>query len=217
MRTESLRSEEFDTHIREGSLRLALVGMSNAGKSYRSKILRNELGFEWYNVDDEIRKALGLESVDDLSGWLGYPTGAEYPLREKQYLELENRFTKTAAMSKMGKNLVFDTTGSVVHLPRETLELLEEQALIIHLDVEDDSLDELMERFFANPKPVAWNGFFSIRPGEEEHDALRRSYPILLQERLKRYRALAHMSLPASQMRGKNAEETLSAIRAKLS
>jgi hypothetical protein len=86
----------------------------------------------------------------------------------------------------------------------------------VHLDVGDNSLDVLMERFFANPKPVAWSGHFTIRRGESRDEALRRCYPLLLQTRLKKYRELAHMSIPAETLRETNAEETLRHIRDKL-
>jgi shikimate kinase len=216
MDPERLRPEEFDAHIASGTLRLAYVGMSNAGKSYRAKVLRNEMDFIWYNVDDEIRKALGLESVDDLSSWLGYPSSANYKEREARYLELENMYTKSAAMRFLGKNLVFDTTGSVIHLPQMTLNILRENCLIVHLDVGEDSLSKLIEGFFSNPKPVAWSGYFTMQPDETEEHALRRSYPVLLLERLKKYRELAHINVNSESLRNTPGAETLSIIRSKL-
>ena len=215
MDSEQLSPEEFDAHIQNGTFRLAFVGMSNAGKSYRSKVLHKELGFLWYHVDEEIAKALG-KNTDGLAAWMGYPTSEGYSEREREYMDLENKFTLSVSMQTNGKNLVFDTTGSVVHLPRATLLSLRENCLVVHVDVGEASLDAMVEKFFANPKPVAWGGHLTIRTGENEEEALRRSYPVLLQGRLKAYRALAHVNVPALELREQSADETLRIIRDKL-
>lgn len=213
MKSERLKPEEFDAHVKNGSCRLALIGMSNGGKSYRSKMLHNELGFLWYHVDEEIQKALGLASIDAIAGWIGYPTSPGYDEREQTYLELENTFTKSASMQTNGKNLVFDTTGSVAQLKQGTLDALRENTLIVHLDIGEDSLERMMERFFTEPKPVAWGEFFSMQPGESDKAALKRCYPILVKERLARYRALAHINVPAKDVYDRSGEETLGVIR----
>ncbi len=211
-----LTPEEFDAHVAADTFRLSFVGMSNCGKSYRSRVLASEDDFHWYQVDSDIQSALGFKDQEEMPSWLGYPSDKDYSERERQYLELEDTFTGQAAMSAHGKNLVFDTTGSVVHLAPETLRTLREHTLIVHLDVGNDSMEELLVRFFKNPKPVAWSGFFSISPDESAEEAIRRSYPVLLAERLKRYRAIAHLNINASEMRDKTGAETLALIRRKL-
>ena len=216
MQSERLKPEEFDAHIADGTFRLAFIGMSNAGKSYRSKVLKKEKDFLWYQVDEEIQKALGFKDMKEISHWLGYPGSGEYAERERKYLELENEFTKQASMQTRGKNLVFDTTGSVAHLTPETLHILRENCLTVHLDVGEDTLLRLIEKFFAEPKPVAWSGYFTKEEGESEASALRRSYPTLLKERLKHYRELAHVTVPAREVYNKSAEETLTIIRSRL-
>jgi shikimate kinase len=216
MDLEQLKREEFDAHCAKGTLRLAFIGMSNAGKSYRSKILKKEKDFLWYHVDEEIQKALGLVDMKEISKWLGYPTAPTYPEREEKYLELENHFTAQAGMQTHGQNLVFDTTGSVAHLREETLKVLRENCLMVHLDVGEDSLLHMIEKFFKEPKPVAWCGYFSQQEGESEEAALRRCYPTLLSERLRHYRELAHLTIPASEVYNKTGEETLSIICSRL-
>ena len=42
MDLEPLTQKEFDAHIADNSLRVAFVGMSNVGKSFRSKVLRDQ-------------------------------------------------------------------------------------------------------------------------------------------------------------------------------
>jgi shikimate kinase len=213
MKNASLTKEEFATHIKNGTCRLALVGMSNGGKSYRSRVLSETSNFFWYQVDDEIQKRLGFTDIQEISRWFGYPSSPGYAEREMKYLELENEFTRNAALGTHGKNLVFDTTGSVAHLNKKTLEILQENTLVVHLDVGEDSLPILIERFFKEPKPVAWGEFFSMSPGESEDKAIRRSYPTLLNERLRRYRALAHLNIPAGELYDKNGSETLDIIQ----
>ncbi len=216
MQSEHLRPEEFDAHLQAGTLRLSFVGMSNAGKSYRSKVLARERDFLWYQVDEEIQKELGFATMGEISAWLGYPASAGYKEREATYLELENKFTREASMKTGGKNFVFDTTGSVVHLQPETIQVLKENCLVVHLDIGEGSLEKMVEKFFIEPKPVSWGEYFVLQEGESEIDALRRSYPVLLQERLRMYRALAHINLPAESLRDTSAEETLAVIRAGL-
>ena len=216
MPTEQLTRQEFNAHVENGTFRLAFVGMSNAGKSFRSKVLQKEMGFLWYHVDEEIQKALKVSAVEDLSHWLGYPASPGYAKRERQYLELEDRFTKSASMQTGGKNFVFDTTGSVVHLPEGTRRTLRENCLVVHLDVGEESIADMVERFFKNPKPVAWNGYFSKAAGESEYSAFRRCYPVLLQDRLRRYRILAHVNVPAREFRETSGLETLRVIRDRL-
>lgn len=216
MESSLLTPEEFDAHIAGQTLRLSFIGMSNSGKSYRSHVLQNENDFLWYQVDGDIQKVLGFDGQEAMSAWLGYPTREHYAEREKKYLQLEDEFTSRAAMSSHGKNLVFDTTGSVVHHSRELNEKLREHTLVVHLDVGENSIDEMLRRFFKDPKPVAWDGFFSMQTGESEEDAIRRSYPVLLSERLARYRALAHVNIDAHAVRDTSGAETLSLIREKL-
>lgn len=213
---ELLRSEEFDIHLKNGTLRLSFVGMSNAGKSYRSKRLHEELRFRWYNIDEEIFKELGFKNIQEVSAWLGYPYADGYAGREKKYLELENAFTKQAALEQGTENLVFDTTGSVIQLEPETLDALHENSLMVHLDVGEDSLALMMQRFKKEPKPVAWSGFFNKREGETSETALLRCYEELLHTRLKKYRKLAHLNIPAKEVYDTSAEGTLAIIRAHL-
>lgn len=211
-----LTAKEFDAHIHNGTCRLSFVGMSNGGKSYRARVLRDQSDFLLYSVDDEIIRSLGFKNMGEISTWMGYPSSPGFAEREAQYLELEGAFTKQVAMKTHGRNLVFDTTGSVAQLDKKVLEALEEHTLIVHLDVGEDALPILIERFFKEPKPVAWGEFFTMQPGESEEAALRRSYPTLLNERLARYRALAHINISTKKLYDATGEETLAVIRAHL-
>ncbi|MEN9561112.1 MAG: hypothetical protein RIQ56_385 [Candidatus Parcubacteria bacterium] len=212
---ENLRPEEFDTHVRNNTLRLAFVGMSNVGKSFRARTLQSA-GFFWYQVDDEIQKELQFSDMSELSSWLGYPNSSTYAERERRYLELEAKYTKAAATKVYDQNLIFDTTGSVIHLDQGTLEALREHTLLVHLEADETQKEALIEKFFKEPKPVAWSGYFTIRKEESVDQALRRSYPNLLHARLKKYRDLAHLTIPAAAFYDTDAKTTLSIIRTHL-
>ena len=108
--SEQLTQAEYDRHIAEGTFRLAFVGMSNVGKSYRAQVLQDECGFFWYRVNQEIFRSLGLKSEDEVAAWLGFPDSPDYHDRERIYLEAEARYTKVDFLDTHGKNLVFDTT-----------------------------------------------------------------------------------------------------------
>lgn len=216
MNPEHLRQDEFSAHIKNGTLRLAFVGMSNAGKSYRSKILKNEGDFFWYQVDAEIQKKLGFTEMEEISSWLGYPNTPTYKERESQYLNAESRCTKVDFLDTEGKNLVFDTTGSVIYLADETLDWLKHDCLIVNLDVGEGAIDTMLGKFITDPKPVIWKDFFETIPGESEKETILRCYPKLLTDRLARYRTLAHITIPAEKLYDTNAEETLSIIQAHL-
>jgi shikimate kinase len=216
MKTAMLTPEEFDAHTANRTLRLSFVGMASCGKSHRAKVLAHENDFLWYQVDNDIQKSLGLEGQEAVSSWLGYPTSPTYLERERKYIELENEFTGRAAMQSLGKNFVFDTTGSVIHLDQSVLKLVRENTLVVHLDVGEESLEDLMNLFFLKPKPVCWSGYFTLEAGEPEEQAIRRSYPALLKERLKRYRTLAHININARELYDMSGDKTLETIRSKL-
>lgn len=200
MNTSLLTPYEFDEHVARRTLRISLVGMSNAGKSRRAHTLAEDCGFSWYQVDQDIARACQLENVGAVGAWMGYPSAPGYREREQRYLTLEAWFTDRAAMSSEGRNLVFDTTGSVVHLPASTLETLREHTLVVHLDVGEEALADLLARFFKDPKPVCWGAWWNKQEEESDTAAIQRSYPALLSARLARYRALAHVAIPAREL-----------------
>src|SRR3989344_6857739 len=165
MQPQQLTQLEYDRHIASKTFRLAFIGMSNVGKSYRSKVLQNECGFMGYLVDEEIQKALGFDSVDAISHWLGYPTSPNYPAHEQEYLAQEARNTRVDFLDTKGKNLVFDTTGSVIYLVEPILGWLKENSLLVHLDAGEDALGTMVQKFFEEPKSLILRGFFEQQEG----------------------------------------------------
>lgn len=209
-----MQREDLDYAMREGILKLAFVGMSNAGKSKAGKALAREKGFEHVEVDRAIAEELDLEGMNDLSEWLGLPDTDLYAERAQRYLQLEEKHT-TMPRLPMG-NLVLDTTGSVVHLPERALRKLVRDHFVVHLDVGEERLEKMIERYFAQPKPVIWGEFFSRSAGEETSAALARSYPRLLMERLQRFRSISDISFDPFAFDISDADAVLFAIRAAL-
>src|SRR3989344_2291780 len=88
-----MNQAEFDDAMRAGELRIALVGMSNVGKTKAGRALQKTGNFEHFEIDADIRRSLGLTSMDELADWLGLPGSLGYLEREKKYLELEKMYT----------------------------------------------------------------------------------------------------------------------------
>lgn len=216
MKLEPLTQSEFEKHLENKTLRLAFVGMSNAGKSYRARVLQNDCDFMWYNIDGEIQKTLGLKSMEEISEWLGYPNNPTYPERERAYLEAENKHTMIDFLDTHGKNLVSDSTGSVIYLKEHTHNWLEENCLLVNIEVDKNSTEKLITKYFDNPKPLIWSGFFKQNEGESQNEALSLCYPKLLLNRLEKYRQMSHLNIPAEKFYDKSGQETLSIIKSYL-
>ncbi len=191
-----LTKSEFNKKRENNSLNIAFIGMSNAGKSFRSHEMEKYLDFNALHVDSEIEKDLALKDMREMAKWMGYPFENHYEKRSKKYLELEKKHTKSANITS-DKNFVLDTTGSVIYHTNETYKFLQENFLIVLLDTPEERVLEMEKQFFLEPKSVYWGNSFSITDGENQIDALRRSYPQLLHDRISMYREWADIVIPA--------------------
>jgi shikimate kinase len=174
-------------------LKIAFIGMSNTGKSKVTKVL-NKGGLYRFEVDAAIGNKLTLRSITSVAEWLGYPDAPNFTEREAQYVALEDEATKEA-IENLRAPSILDTTGSVIYVRDATLKALKKDWLIVNFRVNEKDIDELFTVFKKNPKPVIWNGMFDQHPGESREEALERCYPLLLRERLKRYNALADVTI----------------------
>jgi len=127
-----LSRDEFYARLNAGDLRLTFIGMSNIGKSFTAMRLRKSHGFDLYEVDEAIQKSLGLKSMQESADWMGFPYEATYAKREAEYLALESKLT-AQAFDKSDKNLILDTTGSVIYLDKQTRDLLSKKSVIVHI------------------------------------------------------------------------------------
>ncbi|RPI73787.1 MAG: hypothetical protein EHM45_20260 [Desulfobacteraceae bacterium] len=187
-------------------MRISLIGMTGTGKSYWSKRLA-QAGFKRFSCDDLIAQRLAAEinnyndSIKSLGEWMGRPHEARYSERAARYLELENEmmleiiaFLKSDE-SHAEKNIVIDTTGSVIYTGPEILQGLKEQSVLTHLATPPEIQKQVMAYYLAKPGPVLWLDKFNMLPNESYQEAVTRCYPLLLQSREKTYREYAEISI----------------------
>lgn len=191
-------------------LRLALVGMSGAGKTFWTRCLA-EGGTPAISCDDRIEeklaprlKAGGFTGINGVAAWMGWPDAATYAEREAQYLAEE-----TAALDEIlngleknrEQSLVLDTTGSVIYTGNHLMHRLRKLMTVVYLAASDAEQQLLMERYLSDPKPVLWRGAFQARAGETPRDTVARCYPHLMAARRQSYAAIAHVTLPVAALR----------------
>jgi shikimate kinase len=190
--------------------RLALIGMSGAGKTFWTK----KLAVTQYPVvscDDRIEQKLasrltsgGYAGINGVAAWMGWPDSATYMERESEYLA-EEIHTLDEILTELErqpeKSLVLDTTGSVIHTGNNLLMRLRRQMTIVHLAASAKEQQLLIERYLHDPKPVLWRGAFQPRAGEKPRETVARCYPALVAARRQSYEALAHCTLQVAELR----------------
>jgi len=194
----------------EQPLRLALIGMSGAGKSHWAKNLAAH-GCPAVCCDDEIESRLapvlqsgGYTGINGVAAWMGWPDSPTYREREAQYLG-EEIATLDQVLSDLAKDpkreLILDTTGSVIYTGNNILFRLRRQMTVIYIAASADEQQLLIERYLQDPKPVLWRGAFQPRPGETPPDTVARCYPALIAARRQSYQALAHLTVLTRSLR----------------
>ena len=195
---------------REKPLRLALIGMSGAGKTFWTKKLA-EGGHPAISCDDRIEQKLaprlssgGFAGINGVASWMGWPDSATYTERESEYLAEEIHTLDeilTELEKQPEKSLVLDTTGSVIYTGNNLLMRLRRQMTVVHLAASAEEQQLLIERYLNDPKPVLWRGAFQARPGEKARETVARCYPALMAARRQSYEALAHCTLQVAALR----------------
>jgi shikimate kinase len=186
-------------------LRLALIGMSGSGKSHWAKNLA-ALGCPTICCDDQIElrlapvlKSGGYEGINGVAAWMGWPDSPTYAEREAQYLTEEIAVLDDVLSSlerDPKRELVLDTTGSVIATGNHILHRLRRQMTVVYLSASAEEVQLLIQRYLRDPKPVLWQGVFQARSGETPHDTVVRCYPLLVAARRQSYEALAHLTIP---------------------
>ena len=197
-------------------LRIALIGMSGAGKSFWSKRLA-QAGRASICCDDRIEQRLrsrleisGYIGINGVASWMGWPDSATYAQREAEYLAEEIGVLDevlTGLERDPSRELILDTTGSVIYTGNNLLLRLRRQMTIVYLAAAADEQQLLIQRYLEDPKPVLWRGAFQARKGEAPHDTVARCYPVLISARGQSYEALAHCSIPVSELREPSSRE----------
>lgn len=191
-------------------LRLALIGMSGAGKSYWTGRIA-AAGYPAISCDTQIESRLkseldagGHSGLNGVAAWMGWPHLPTYADREAAYLS-EEIAVLDEVLTGLEKNpdndLVLDTTGSVIYVGNHLLHRMRKQMLVVYLAASRDEQQLLIQRYLEDPKPVLWRGAFQARPGETPNETVARCYPTLIGARRQSYEALAHCSIPVSELR----------------
>jgi shikimate kinase len=195
---------------REKPLRLALIGMSGAGKTFWTKKLATA-EYPAVSCDDRIEQKLaprlaagGYAGINGVAAWMGWPDSATYTERESEYLAEEIHTLDeilTELEKQPQKSMVLDTTGSVIHTGNNLLMRLRRQMTIVHLAASAEEQQLLIERYLNDPKPVLWRGAFQPRAGEKPRETVARCYPALMAARRQSYETLAHCTLQVVALR----------------
>jgi shikimate kinase len=199
----------FEAHL-EMPLRLALVGMSGAGKTFWTKKLAAR-GYPAVSCDDRIEEKLAARLVSgeftgihDVAAWMGWPDSPAYAERESEYLT-EEIHTLDEVLTDLEKqperSLVLDTTGSVIYTGNNLLMRLRRQMTIVYLAASAEEQQLLIRRYLSDPKPVLWRGAFQPKTNETPHETVARCYPALIAARRRSYEALAHSTLQVASLR----------------
>jgi shikimate kinase len=191
-------------------LRLALIGMSGAGKTFWSRLLASA-GHSAVSCDDKIEERLatrlragGYTGINGVAAWMGWPDSPTYAERESQYLSDEIAVVEEvlANLSRAPEeSLVLDTTGSVIYTGNHHLMRLRKLTTVVHLAASPQEQQLLIERYLTDPKPVLWRGAFQPRDGETPRQTVARCYPNLIAARRQSYAALAHCTIEVAQLR----------------
>ena len=208
-------------------LRVALVGMSGVGKTFWTRRLA-AAGRPTICCDDLIEQRLsphlapsGFRGINGVARWMGWPDCATYAEREAVYLAAE-----IAALDQVlsgleqnpARELVLDTTGSVIYAGNHLLLRLRRLMTVVYLAASVAEQQLLIGRYLTDPKPVLWHGAFQPKPGETPLETITRCYPPLIETRRRAYEALAHCILPLAALHDPppSADDFLQKIREKL-
>ena len=184
--------------------------MSGSGKSFWTKRLA-KAGHASICCDDRIEQRLrsrleggGYSGINGVASWMGWPDSATYAQREAEYLA-EEIATLDEVLTELerdrSRELILDTTGSVIYTGNALLLRLRRQMTIVYLAATADEQQLLIERYLNDPKPVLWRGAFQPKKSETPHETVARCYPILIAARRQSYEALAHCTLPVAELR----------------
>ena len=166
-----LSRQEFDQRRADNNLRIALIGMSNIGKSHWTREIASRHGFNAFEVDMAIQKQLSLGSISDAANWMGQPYEEGYSKKAKQYLGIEGEQTLLAGTTS--GNLILDTTGSIIHLSGTVQRQIKSAYLIVYLEANNENIQTLISRFSSSPKPLIWGKHYRQN---EKHVSSRKSY-----------------------------------------
>jgi len=194
-----LSPQEVQTRYNAGHLKIALIGMSNIGKSHLAKQLKDQFGFESIEVDRVIQSHLGKTNMTDHAAWLGQPYSQGYAARETEAIKLEPQATSEATdICLNGGNSILDAPGSVIYVDKALIDRIKKQFFCIYIKAAKADIERLKELYYTHPKPLIWNNSYKPELGDTPDKSVMASYDGLLRARATQYQALSDIILPAS-------------------
>ena len=144
--------------------------------------------------------------------WQGKPYSDGYDARERESIALETRATRES-LTTSARNPLLDTTGSVIYTDADVLERMSADWFIVYIKAAPEHLDRLKDQYFAQPKPLAWNGHYEKHAGKSETQSLRLSYPKLLDSRDRLYAEIADHVISSTDILTPNAARLFDLIK----
>ncbi len=211
----------------QAPLRIALIGMSGTGKTFWTRRLALA-GHPSVCCDDCIEQRLrshlqggGYSGINGVASWMGWPDSPTYARREAEYLAEE-----IAALDEVltdlernpSRELILDTTGSVIYTGNNLLLRLRRQMTVVYLAATPEQQQLLIQRYLSDPKPVLWRGAFQPKKNETPGETVARCYPTLIAARRQSYEALAHCNIPVAELRDSDLDAAafLAKVKARL-
>lgn len=191
-------------------MRISLIGMSGCGKTYWSKKLM-EKGYKRYCCDDLIEIKLQNElikegfsgGIQEVAKWLGFPYNKQYQKASSVYMKCEEEVMNeilSEIQTLQYRDVVIDTTGSVIYISASTLQKMKNLTKVIYLELSNEKREKQYEIYVSDPKPVIWGNIFKKGTAESNQQALVRCYPKLLYSRMKEYENHADITLGFHQL-----------------
>jgi len=187
-------------------MRLTLIGMSGAGKTFWTKKLA-AAQYPAVSCDDCIEQKLaprlttgGYTGINGVAAWMGWPDSATYTERESEYLA-EEIHTLDEILTELErqpqKSLVLDTTGSVIYTGNNLLMRLRRQMTIVHLAASAKEQQLLIERYLHDPSRCCGAARFN-HGGRKTSETVARCYPALVAARVRamKHSRIARCKLP---------------------
>jgi len=180
--------------------------MSGSGKSLWAMKLAKH-GFRRFCCDDLITAKLAPEltrpdgNTMELGEWMGFPYETRYKECESKYLAYEIEVVTEileyleSRENNPEKDLIIDTTGSVIYTGEEILRRLCQNTTVVHLATPPEVQKEMLKAYKANQRPVLWRDMFSKGSNETNDEALARCYPRLLSSRERLYERYADVTI----------------------
>ena len=164
-------------------------------------------GFRRFCCDDLIAAELAPElsrpdgTIMSLGEWMGFPYESWYEEKEAKYLGCEIEVLRRILEhlehpeSIPDKDLVIDTTGSVIYTGENILAGLRRHTTVVHIATPPAVQEQMLKAYVANQRPVLWRSLFSKQPNETNEEALARCYPGLLLARERLYERYSDVTI----------------------